>query len=46
VQTYRPDRPRSGYVQLWGFGATIERLPANRAAAEYALLRATTFQEK
>ena len=39
---YRPDRPGSGYVQLWGFGATIERLPAIRAAAEFGLLRATT----
>ena len=42
VQRYRLDRPGSGYVQLWGFGATIERLPAIRAAAEYGLLRATT----
>jgi hypothetical protein len=39
VRNYRPDRPASGYVQLWGFGATIERLPAIRAAAEYGLLR-------
>jgi eukaryotic-like serine/threonine-protein kinase len=39
VQTYRPDRPGSGYVQLWGFGATVERLPFIRAAAEYGLLR-------
>jgi hypothetical protein len=28
---YRQDRLGSGYVQLWGFGATIERLPAIRA---------------
>ena len=40
VYTYRPDRPWSGYVQLWGFGATVERLPYIRAAAEYGLLRA------
>ena len=40
VQVYRPDRPGSGYVQLWGFGATVERLPYIRAAAEYGLLRA------
>ena len=39
LQVYRPDRPGSGYVQLWGFGATIERLPAIRAVAEYGLLR-------
>jgi hypothetical protein len=39
VKNYRRDRPGSGYVQLWGFGATIERLPAIRAAAEYGLLR-------
>jgi PQQ-like domain len=39
VKNYRRDRPASGYVQLWGFGATIERLPAIRAAAEYGLLR-------
>jgi hypothetical protein len=31
-------------VQLWGFGATIERLPAICAAAQYGLLRATTLQ--
>ena len=39
VYTYRPDRPGSGYVQLWGFGATAERLPMIQAAAEYGLLR-------
>ena len=39
VQNYRRDRPGSGYVQLWGLGATIERLPDIRAAAEYGLLR-------
>jgi eukaryotic-like serine/threonine-protein kinase len=39
VRNYRGDRPASGYVQLWGLGATIERLPAIRAAAEYGLLR-------
>jgi hypothetical protein len=26
--------------QLWGFGATVGRLPLIRAAAEYGLLRA------
>jgi hypothetical protein len=46
VQRYRQDRPGSGYVQLWGFGATIERLPAIRAAAEYGLLRAATLQAR
>jgi hypothetical protein len=39
LQVYRPDRPGAGYVQLWGFGATIERLPIIRAVAEYGLLR-------
>lgn len=39
VRGYRDDRPWSGYVQLWGFGATIERLPAIRAVTEYGLLR-------
>jgi hypothetical protein len=39
VRVYRSDRPGSGYVQLWGFGATVERLPSIRAAAEYGLLR-------
>jgi outer membrane protein assembly factor BamB len=39
VRVYRPDRPWSGYVQLWGFGATVERLPVIRAVAEYGLLR-------
>jgi eukaryotic-like serine/threonine-protein kinase len=39
VRNYRRDRPGSGYVQLWGLGANIERLPAIRAAAEYGLLR-------
>ncbi|HEX7336165.1 MAG TPA: PQQ-binding-like beta-propeller repeat protein [Gemmatimonadales bacterium] len=39
LQVYRPDRPGSGYVQLWGFGATIDRLPVIRAVAEYGLLR-------
>jgi eukaryotic-like serine/threonine-protein kinase len=40
MQAYRPDRPWAGYVQLWGFGATVDRLPLIRAAAEYGLLRA------
>jgi hypothetical protein len=39
VRSYRRDRPGSGYVQLWGLGANIERLPAIRAVAEYGLLR-------
>jgi outer membrane protein assembly factor BamB len=39
VYPYRPDRPGSGYVQLWGYGATLERLPMIQAAAEYGLLR-------
>ena len=39
LRNYRRDRPWSGYVQLWGFGANIERLPAIRAVAEYGLLR-------
>ncbi|MEO8450583.1 MAG: PQQ-binding-like beta-propeller repeat protein [Gemmatimonadota bacterium] len=39
VRSFRPDRPGSGFVQLWGNGATAERLPLIRAAAEYGLLR-------
>ena len=39
VRVYRPDRPGSGFVQLWGLGATADRLPLVRAAAEYGLLR-------
>jgi outer membrane protein assembly factor BamB len=39
VKTYRPDRPWAGLVQLWGFGATVGRLPDIQAAAEYGLLR-------
>ena len=39
VQNYRPDRPASGYVQLWGLGASVDRLPMIRAAAESGLLR-------
>jgi hypothetical protein len=46
VQQYRPDRPGSGYVQLWGFGATVERLPVIRAVAEYGLLRAAALQAR
>jgi outer membrane protein assembly factor BamB len=46
VQQYRPDRPGSGYVQLWGFGATVERLPAIRAATEYGILRRATLQAR
>lgn len=39
IRAYRPDRPGAGYVQLWGLGASAERLPLIRAAAEYGLLR-------
>ena len=39
VRTYRPDRAGSGFVQMWGLGATAERLPLVRAVAEYGLLR-------
>jgi eukaryotic-like serine/threonine-protein kinase len=42
MQMYRRDRPWAGYVQLWGFGATVDRLPLIRAAAEYGLLRAAS----
>jgi outer membrane protein assembly factor BamB len=40
VHSYRPERPGSGYVQLWGYGATLDRLPMIQAAVEYGLLRA------
>jgi len=40
VRRYRLDRPGSGFVQLWGLGASLDRLPAIRAVAEYGLLRA------
>jgi hypothetical protein len=36
---YRKDRPYAGYLQVWGLGATVERLPMIRAIAEYGLLR-------
>ena len=39
VRVYRPDRPGSGFVQLWGLGASLERLPYVRAIAEYGLTR-------
>jgi eukaryotic-like serine/threonine-protein kinase len=39
VRVYRPDRPWSGFVQLWGLGATADRLPLVRAVAEYGLTR-------
>ena len=42
VHVYRPDRPGSGFVQPWGLGATADRLPVVRAAAEYGLLRKAT----
>ena len=41
VRVYRVDRPGSGFVQLWGLGATLDRLPVVRAVAEYGLLRRT-----
>jgi hypothetical protein len=40
VKEYWKGRPGSGYVQLWGFGASVERLPLIRAVTEYGLLRA------
>jgi eukaryotic-like serine/threonine-protein kinase len=40
VKEYGKGRPGSGYVQLWGFGASVERLPLIRAVTEYGLLRA------
>ena len=39
VRVFRPDRIGSGFVQLWGLGATLDRLPYIRAVAEYGLLR-------
>ena len=39
VKSYVNDRPWAGFVQLWGFGATVERLSDIQAAAEYGLLR-------
>jgi len=39
VKEYRADRPGSGFVQLWGFGANVERLPVIRAVTEYGLLQ-------
>jgi hypothetical protein len=42
VKEYRHDRPGAGFVQLWGMGATAERLPAIRAVTEYGLLRRAT----
>jgi eukaryotic-like serine/threonine-protein kinase len=39
VKKYQRDRPGSGYVQLWGFGASAERLATIRAITEYGLLR-------
>jgi len=36
---YRADRPWAGYIQVWGLGATVERLPMIRAVAEYGLTR-------
>lgn len=35
---YDPTRPWAGYLQLWGLGATVERLPMVRRVAEYGLL--------
>jgi hypothetical protein len=42
LREYRPDRPGSGFVQLWGLGASVERLPYIRAVAEFGLLRKGT----
>jgi outer membrane protein assembly factor BamB len=39
VRSYRTDRPGSGFVQLWGLGATLERLPYVKAVAEFGLIR-------
>lgn len=39
VKSYHRDRPWAGFVQLWGFGATAERLLDIQAVAEYGLLR-------
>ncbi len=39
VKTYGSHQPGAGYVQLWGLGATLGRLPMIRAVAEYGLLR-------
>jgi hypothetical protein len=39
VRGYDRSRPWSGFIQLWGFGATAERLTDIRAVAEYGLLR-------
>jgi outer membrane protein assembly factor BamB len=39
VRVYRADRPGSGFVQLWGLAATLDRLPIVSAVAEYGLLR-------
>lgn len=39
LRVYRPDRVGSGFVQLWGLGATPDRLPLVRAIAEYGLMR-------
>lgn len=42
VRNYRSNRPWTGYVQLWGLGATAANLEMTRAAAEYGLLRRAT----
>ena len=42
VRTYGSHRPGAGYVQLWGLGATVDRLPMIRAVVEYGLLRKLT----
>ena len=39
VQNFRADRPGTGFVQLWGIGTDVERLPMIRAVAEYGILR-------
>ena len=40
VRVYRADRPWAGFVQLWGLGASADRLALVRAVAEYGLTRA------
>lgn len=43
---YRKDRPWAGYLQVWGLGATVERLPMIRAVAEYGLTRKVAGEGK
>lgn len=39
VKNYRKDRPGAGFVQLWGLGATADRLATIRDVAEYGILK-------